>query len=242
MASLLSITKVSFGIRFGPTYGFLVGDVMDEVLGADGTPFGPDFFPMTQATTYLHKMSNNETGNNLSVSPTDILLIWNLPPASEREEASDTKQVARMAEQFERFIAAPARDIGGARGVIRFGCLFELKECSAELARPLTKHYILDEVDGVRDMVMRFTRRIATEEGFLHKGVSNYKNIIHTLTQGDDGLSFINMDYQQIFEPALDTARWKKEGFAAFVDEGIGYLEGAFAKWLKGLLRATKAA
>jgi hypothetical protein len=57
------IQQLAFGVRYEPQYRVMdrIGTVIDEILRADGTPFGPETFPMTTATPQQYRLLEPET-------------------------------------------------------------------------------------------------------------------------------------------------------------------------------------
>ena len=53
---------------------------------------------------------------------------------------------------------------------------------------------------------MRFGRRVAVEEALAKKRVDDYRNVIYTVDQNESGAVHFSINYQDYFQPFLDTA------------------------------------
>lgn len=237
----LPVARITFGIRFGPRWRIRdnIGAIVDSVLRDKGTPFGPGVFTRNESFPDEHRLFNPDTKDILRVSERDVILTKSI-------ESGELDEIQVLVSQFEEYIVEPIREIGKIRDIHRYGILFELAECSHQLKRPLTQHYLPDEptdhVTGPRDLLLRFSRHLQTVEGHLRKGVNDYRNVIYTLQQDEKGDAHIQVDYQEYFVPPLDGEDWKKKPFTTFAEAGTGYFDNTFSKWLTSLLKFDEAA
>ncbi len=237
MPALLPIDKISFGIRFGPSYkiGDNIGSIVDAILRGKGTSFGPKVFPMSQARHHGHRLLNPETADQLIISERELILIKGL-------KTRGIDEVVHLSRQFVQNIVSPVKNLGKIRDIHRYGMLFELAECATQLEQSLTKRYLAAECPNARSLTLQFNHRLSTDEAHFRKGVDDYKNILYILQQDEDGASRISIDYQEYFQPALDPEDWKKKSFENFSEAGASYFVRSVSKWLKGLLSQNEAA
>jgi hypothetical protein len=236
MALAIPIERMSFGVRFGPRYivGDSAGEIIDQVLRANDTPFGPNVFSQSQVLPTMFRLSNPETPDQLVVSERDVML-------SKVVQTRGMDEVLLLAKNFGKYIIEPVKE-SGARDVVRYGMVFHLAECSTQLAQPLPKHYLKDECPEARDLLVRFSKRLPTDEAHWRKGVRDYRNLIYTLQQDDEGAAAITLDYQEYFDPPLDGEDWKKKPFEKFAEGGVALADRSFAEWLEKLLLKDRAA
>ncbi len=237
MALPVPIERVSFGIRFGPRYGVgdVAGAIIDQILRGEGTPFGPEVFPETQLLPQEQRLTNPDTSELLVVSERDLLL-------SKIVKTRGVDEVSHLSRQFVRHVVEPAKALGQVTDVLRYGMLFHFAECSELLARPLAQHFLAEDCPEARDLGLRFSRRLPTDEAHFRKNVRDYKNLIYSLQQDEKGTSRISLDYQEYFDPPLDSVDWKKKPFENFAAAGVVFIERPFAEWVQKLLSKDKAA
>jgi hypothetical protein len=228
------ITRVAFGIRFGPLWqiGDSLGSIVDAILRGSGSPFGPLTFPLSLEAPTTHQLLNQQTGDNLTITERDIVLTM-----SKRETLEAVQQLAG---QFEDYIVQSVREHVELRLISRYGTLLEFAKCADMLRASLMKQYLAEDSDA-RDIQLRYSRRLPTEEVYIRKNVNDYRNLIYTLTQ-DQEKAGIGFDYQLYFDPALDAGDWKQRPFQQFVESACSYVAGPFEKWFKRLLKEERVA
>jgi hypothetical protein len=228
------ISKVVFGLRFGPLYqlGDALGAIVDDILRAPGTPFGPLVFPLSQKGLTTHVLHHNSRGDSLSITERDIVLTM---------AGSETlEQVDRLGEQFNAFVLGAVKRHMTMRMVSRYGMILELADVRSELRTSLMREYLGDDSDA-HDISLRYSRRLQTEEAHFRKGVNDFRNLIFTLQQ-DQESALISLDYQLYLDPALDSEDWKKKPFDQFVRSGTSYASSSFDAWLSRLLKSPQVA
>jgi hypothetical protein len=228
------ITKVAFGIRFGPLWqiGDSLGSIVDAILRGPNTPFGPLTFPHSVEGPTTHNLLNQQTGDSLTITERDVVLSM-----SKRDTL---EAVHRLADQFEDYVIAPIRKRVELRLISRYGMLLDFANCADVLRAPLMKLYLGDDSEA-RDIQLRYSRRLATDEAYIRKDVNDYRNLIYTMIQ-DQESARISFDYQLYFDPPLDADDWKRRPFAYFVDSASRYIEGPFEKWFSRLLKEERVA
>lgn len=232
---LLPISKTVFGIRFGPLWkiGGVLGAIVDDVLRADDTPFGPLTFPLSEEGPTTHRLFHPKTLDFLTLTERDIVLSMS--------NKSTLEQVEQLADQFATYVLGPIRRHMALRMVSRYGMLLEFANCAEHLKTSLMNQYLGEDADA-RDIVLRYSRRLPTEDAQYRKGVNDYRNLIYTLVQDQNNAAAISLDYQLYLDPALDTEDWKRKPFDQFVRHGIAYASGSFESWLKRFLNEDQVA
>ncbi len=231
------INRVAFGVRFEPRYTLLdtLGAVVDRILRSPGTPFGPTVFPLSTRTPNEQALLNEDTGSLLRLSQSDALLSLSL----------DTRMVADInpiANDFQQFVLENLRQLAKVRNIIRYGVLFELRECKASLALAPIERYVQQDFKDARSLSLRFTRRLPSLEALAKRSVDDFRNVIYTIKESESGEVRILIDYQEYFDPHLSAKEWDKRSFPRFVERGIGYYEGEFQLWLKNFNKEDEAA
>ena len=235
--SPVEITKFAFGVRYDPQYAIMdrIGAVLDKVLRAQGTPFGPETFPLSQSGTIEHVLINNKTKDSLRITQRDTILQMTV-------ETRKLKKFQFLAEEFNEFVLMALREFGKLKSVERFGFLLRLAECGSLLSTPPIEDYIADDFKSTRKLFLNFTRYLPSEEAILRRNVDDYRNAIYTVQQSEKGDVDITIDYQEYFKPVLSTNDWKKKPFPNFVDNGLEYFENEFDKWFNKFRSKAEAA
>jgi hypothetical protein len=109
-------------------------------------------------------------------------------------------------------------------------------------SRSPVEHFLSRDFRDARSVSLRFTRRLPTGEALAKRGVNDYRNVIYTVKQSEDGRVLIWLDYQEYFDPQLSGKEWAERPFGEFVTRRIGYFQGEFRRWLQMLLRPDEAA
>ena len=224
------VTEVAMGIRYEPQWAVSdrKGTVIDRILRAGGTPFGPSVFPRIVTSDDSFVLQNTDTGDNLQVSAGDIILRM--------ETANGLENVPELARRFNRFAVAPLRELAKVKHANRFGILFTLDECSAALSESPVRHFLQHDFDNARSISLRFTRRLGVLEAIAKQRVDDYRNVIYTVGENEDGAVKIAVDYQEYFNPALNDKEWEAPKFERFIGEAITYFNSEFTNWFKKLL------
>lgn len=226
-----SIQRIAFGVRYDPQWAVADrrGAIIDQILWATGTPFGPETFPETSRIGDTHILINTDTGDTLKLSERDIILEMHIE--------SDLSQVSELAKGFQQYAIRPLRDTAKAKNINRYGALFRLEECGRHLAESPVAHFLHRDFDQARSLNLRFTRRLGTMEAVAKKRVNDYRNLIYTIAQSEQGEVKISFDYQQYFDPSLDQREWQERPFSLFVDGAVDYFDREFRKWLDRFTR-----
>lgn len=233
----IAIEQIAFGVRFQPRYELLdsVGKIVDRILRTKGSPFDSNTFPYSSRDASEHRLINPTTGDNLRLTDSDAILEMQL-------KSRKTSDVKVLAENYSTYILDSLREVIRLQDIIRYGVLFRLEECHSAITVSPVDHFLQNDFKDARSLSLRFTRRLPVLEALARKNVDDYRNVIYTVKQSEDGDVKVWVDYQEIFNPQLDYKEWAKKPFADFVDRGISYFHGEFQTWLKKLIGKHEAA
>ena len=115
------ITRLSFGVRYEPQYTLRdrMGSVVDAILRTDGTPFGPDKFPLSTADANDQVLLDPEVGNILRMTQQDTILQLPL-------DTRNLDLIYQFGEDFDRYVLRPLREISKLSSIVRYGVLLNL--------------------------------------------------------------------------------------------------------------------
>lgn len=221
------IQHLVFGVRYDPQFKVMdqIGAVVDEILRADGTPFDPETFPLSEATPQHHRLLNNETDSWLVVSTQDTILQLQVNTKNEG-------RVNELAQGFQEYVLQPLRKFGGVKNIARYGVMFRFKEVDAySFQNPPIKRFLSPDFPQANGMAMQFNRRLGVEEALVRKSVNDFRNAIYSVRQSEAGKAQVSIDYQRYFDPLLDSTDSKP--FPAFVGQGTEYIHGEFERWFQ---------
>ena len=233
----IPIEGVAFGVRYQPRYEVMdrVGAIVDRILRSGGTPFGSSTFPLIRREPGEHILWNPDTGNKLRLSESDAILQMKIG-------SRKTSDIETLAGQYTVFVLDTLRDVSHLSSILRYGILFRLQECRASLKETPTERFIRPDFHDARSLSLRFTRRLPVMEALARKNVNDYRNIIYTMKQTEEGEVTISVDYQEYFSPELDAKEYSQKPFTKFVGHGIGYFLDEFQNWLMKLTKKAEAA
>jgi hypothetical protein len=233
----IPVEQIAFGIRFQPRYEVVdhVGTVIDRILRSTGTPFGPEVFPYSEREAGQHRLINPTTGDQLTLTHSDAVLEMKV-------DSRKTSDIELLADGYATFVLDGLLEVVKLRDIVRYGVLFKLQECRSAVRETPVEHFLQRDFQDAHSMSLRFTRRLGVEEALIRKGVNDFRNIIYTVKQNEEGEVKIWVDYQEIFEPELDAKEWAQKPFKKFVGRGIDYFLGPFQEWLIKLIEKDEAA
>jgi len=233
----IPIEGIAFGVRYQPRYEVMdrIGTIVDRILRSRGTPFGSKTFPLIKREPGEHALWNPDTGNELRLTERDAILQMKI-------DSRKTPDIQNLAEHYVTFVLDTLRDVSNLSLIVRYGVLFRLQECHASLKETPAEHFIQPDFPDTRSLSLRFTRRLPVMEALHRKGVNDYRNIIYTVKQTEEGEVTISVDYQEYFSPELGTKEWSQKPFTKFVGDGIRYFVSEFQNWLKKLTVKAEAA
>jgi hypothetical protein len=232
------IQQVAFSVRYEPQLKLMdkIGAVIDEILRADGTPFGSDTFPLSDVNPYQYRLVSNQMDSYLLVNAQDTLLQV---PMNTKNES----QVDELASGFQEYVLGPLREIGGVKNIARYGVLFRFTEQeAASLENPPIKRYLSFEFPNANSLAMHFSRRLPVEEALAMKRVNDFRNAIYSVGQSESGKVQVSIDYQEYFEPLLDARDWDARPFTTFVERGTEYVHGEFQRWFQKFAAVSEVA
>ena len=227
--SPIAVAGVAFGIRYQPRYRIMdrIGAVSDQILRTPGSPFGPDVFPTSAQRSNGRGLLNQETGDQLWISSHDTVLEMRIGDRS-------LDKVSALAANFEKYVLSELVK-SGLRDVLRFGFLTRFAECRSYFGELPVPHFLGADATDATSLDLRFTRRLPSLSARVKRDVDDYRNLIYSVQQSQEGEVTVAIDYQEYFQPELDSKEIQKKSFPRFVDEGLSHLRQYFQKWLDRL-------
>lgn len=228
---LIEVDRITFGVRYQPRYEVSdnSGAIVDRILRDRNSPFDPECFPLRVKDLDTYTLYNEETGDNLRINHTDVIL--QMAVHTQRKN-----NIRDLSEKFDEFVLTPLREVAHVRDIVRYGVVFQLENLATKLKESPAQHFLSDEFSDVRSLSLRFSRRLPSEEALIKQGVEDFRNVIYTIKQQESGDVGIWLDYQEYFSPELSGEEWKKRTFPRFINKGFLYFEGEFMQWLNNFV------
>lgn len=220
-----NIIGITLGIRFNRSFRIpdISGDIIDNVLYSQKTPFGTEFFPEVQENSSREKtLFNSKSSEYLRINTDDFIL--GIKVSSDFDKKFNwLKNDVLSYFQNELF-----RDYK-IKNICRLGIIFSHKIGKNRKLTEAIASFTENEVSDADNISVSFSKKSPATEALLRKGVNDYKNRIYNFQELKE-IIYANLDYQYYYEPAIEDLR---QCFADKVlDDAKSFLENNFYKWL----------
>ncbi len=219
------IVGITFGIRFNRSFRVpdIAGEIIDDILYSDKSPFGTEFFPRVQERRQEKVLFNDKTTEYLRINTDDIIL------GMEVDNNFETKfnfLSTRVLTYFKDHLFRTY----GLKNIRRIGVIFAHKIDRSHNLNKAIKILTKDKVSDVDNINISFSKKLPANESLYRQGVNDHKNTIYNLTEVEDAV-LAELDYQYYYNPAIEDLR------ECFVDKVLadakGFLEKNYYDWLE---------
>jgi len=220
-----NVIGITLGIRFNRSFRIpdISGDMVDNILYSENTPFGTEFFPKVQENSNREKtLFNPKTSEYLRINTDDLILGIEIDNNFEKKFKWIKDDVLPYFQNvlFKNY---------GLKNVRRLGIIFSHKiEKNKKLSTAVTS-LTENEITEADNINISFSKKAPATEALFRKGVNDYKNRIYNFQELKE---FVNtdLDFQYYYEPAIEDLR---ECFTEkILDEAKTFLENNFYIWL----------
>lgn len=221
-----NIIGITIGIRFSRSFRIpdISGDIIDNILYSDKSPFGTSYFPKIQENSNREKtLFNPKTSEYLRINTDDLIL------GIEIENDFD-KKFQWLRDDVLSYLKNELFKIYEIKNIRRLGVVFSHKiDKNKKLSEVITT-FTNNEVIDADNISFSFSKKDPSNEALIRKGVSDYKNRIYNFQEIEESVN-VNLDYQYYYEPAVEDLR---ECFSEkILNDAKSFLEDNFYKWLK---------
>lgn len=220
-----NIIGITIGIKFNRSFRIpdISGDIIDNILYSDRTPFGTDFFPKVQEVSNFEKtVFNPKTSEYLRVNTDDIILgiVVDNNFEDRFEWLKDSVMKYFGETLFRKYSIINIRRIG-----IVFSHKIPKNNKLVEAISLITEK----KLDDINDINISFSKKLGAAEALYRRDVSDYKNTIYNFQEIKEAFN-CSLDYQYYFEPVIEDLR---DCFTdrIFHDAKI-FLEKNYYQWL----------
>lgn len=220
-----NIIGITIGIKFNRSFRIpdISGDIIDNILYSDKTPFGTDFFPQVQGSASGERtLFNPETSEYLRVNTDDIILAV-VVDKNYQKIIKWLKEVV-----FDYFGEILFRKYT-IKNIRRIGIVFSHKISKNSKLDNAVSLITENALDNVNDINISFSKKIGSVEALYRKGVSDYKNTIYNFQEIKEAIN-CSLDYQYYFDPVIEDLR------ECYIDRIFNdaemFLENNYYQWL----------
>ncbi|MEX2007194.1 MAG: hypothetical protein WD992_00275 [Candidatus Levyibacteriota bacterium] len=196
------IIGITFGIRYVRSFRIpdISGNIVDDILNGDSTPFGGKLYPLIQEPRSREKiLSNPKTNDYLRINTDDLIMGVTI------NENFD-KQYGWFLDNAIPFIENHIFAEYKIKNILRIGIIFHHKLSKNDKIQKIIGEITNEKLTSSENINLNFSKRLATTQGLIKKGVEDYKNTIYTLAEVKKDL-FADIDYQHYFKPVMEDLR-----------------------------------
>lgn len=218
---------IAIGIRFRANFALedKLGSVIDEILYRKDSFFNPKMFPRVLSDPVEKSLINENTGDNLRINASNVILELNFG------EHIKVKDVPEINDRFQKDIVKGVLEKFEITQINRSGYINKYLFNIEELSKVFINKTIGNNLEGVNDINLRFSKKILIPEALTKKDVNDYYNVIFSIIKKVDRKEiFFSVDYQKYFAPVLDRANQLE--FPKFINDVEQYNSLNYVKWL----------
>lgn len=220
-----NIIAITIGIRYNRSFRIpdISGDIIDNILYSNKTPFSTKFFPNFQENSNLEKtIFNRDTSEYLRINTDDLIL------AVKVDNDFDNKFNWLRNSVLPYFSNELFKNYK-IQNIRRFGVIFshkiERNNKLSDIVTTMTENNVCD-ADNVS---ISFSKKAPSTDALFRKGVNDYTNRIYNFQELKESVH-ADLDYQYYYEPAIEDLR---ECFAEkIMDSANIFLTDKYYNWL----------
>jgi len=215
-----NIQDVTIGIRFNRSFRVkdVLGAFTDQLVYEKTSPLNGYFDEQNQDGKEMRLIS--QKGSYLRLNTDDIIFKHVCEKSFDKE--------MKFIEKYCDFITKVLKDYK-VGNINRIGIIFthHIKDDAKkfnEIIKGLTGNHISD----TQDFSLSFSKKLATTDGSIKKGVKDYKNVIYLFKKLEKDKMGIGLDCQKYFMPPLEKA--EDLDYKSFLGESENTLGKHFMK------------
>ncbi|MDP3057460.1 MAG: hypothetical protein Q8N37_02995 [bacterium] len=220
-----NIIGLTVGIKYAKSFRIpdIAGDIIDNILYSDKTPFGADFFPEMQENSRREKtLYNSVTEEYLRINTDDLILGIVVNKNFEKKYAWIRDDI------FNYFKNVLFKEYQ-LKNIKRIGIIFSHKIGKNKNLDQAVNLLTENKINDTENINISFSKKDSVVEALYRKGVSDYKNAIYNFIEIKEA-TLASLDYQYYYDPAPEDLR---ECFTEKVfDDAKSFLEKNYYSWL----------
>jgi hypothetical protein len=224
---------IVLGIRFRPNFSIedRLGEIADTILYSKNSIFSPKIFPETETSLEGKTLLNRDTEDNIQINYSNIILDIHF-----NEKSNFKRQdVPLLLEKYESVILAGVLKKIKVEDIVRIGFVQKYIFEDTTLVKNFIKQTISSNLGDVKDINLRFSKKIPIELSLIKKDVNDYDNVIfNVIKRADKDEIFISLDYQSFYEPFLEDS--SSIPYKEFLGKAEKFNSSKFIDWLNNYL------
>ena len=223
------LTGIALGVRFRPNFSLedKLGEIVDSILYSKDSLFDQKIFPEVNYNIGTKTLMNKDNNNKLVVDYSNIVLEIGFEENSGFEK-NDTNDII---EAFRRQIINGVLKQHHVQDIIRTGYIQRHIFNIEGLAQLFINKTLGDTVDGVKEISLKFTKKLPLALSLVKQDVNDYDNVIYTVNKRSNESSIsIAMDYQSFSDPYLENS--ESINFHQFIHRANNYSKNNFLTWI----------
>lgn len=233
------LVSIAIGVRFRSNFSIEdnSGQIIDRILYSKNAFFNPRFFPRLDSIGRERILLNDETEDTLRINSSNIVL--EIRDLLETRNFKDPSQVNEISEAFNTEIICGVMKEYKITRITRIGYIKKYIFNVNGLPQKFLDQTIGNTIEEVRDINLRFSKRLLVDEALAKKEINDYRNVIFNIIKtSDKDELFISVDYQRYYDPLLKSPiSIKFDGFCQGVEF---YNTKVFPTWLNDNYSADK--
>lgn len=220
-----NIIGITIGIRFAKSFRIsdISGEIIDDILYSEKTPFGMKIFPKLQENSTREKiLFNPSTSEYLRINISDLIFGIEIKDNFEKKFDWIKDEVLNYFKNtlFKNY---------GIKNIKRLGIIFSHKIESGDKINKMISELTTDKITDAENISISFSKKASAIESLYRKGVSDYKNSIYSFEEMSDGV-LASLDYQYYYMPDINDLR---ECFVEkILDDAKSFLLNNYYPWL----------
>lgn len=218
---------LAIGIRFRAHFSIedQLGKIVDKILYSKNSFFNPEVFPVVYTTVKEKTLSNEQTGDKLLITNSDILLEIEFQKYFKRED------LQLIFEKFKTEIINGIIKEYNIREINRIGIIKRYIFNYKDYASTFINKTIGNTIEGINDINLKFSKKFPIEEALIKKDINDYYNaIFNVIKKADLDEIFMSIDYQKYFLPSIND--YAELRYDEFVEKVENFNNKSYLSWL----------
>lgn len=196
------LAGIVIGIRFRPNFSIedRLGEMVDEILYSKGSYFNSTFFPTVNHGPTDKTLSNDKTGDKLTISNSEVVLDVALDSNPEKAEI----QYGELINSFQKQILDGVLSKVRVKEIVRVGFIHRFITTNEKTTENFIQGLLGDAGIGINEINLKFSRREEPNSKDKKNKILDYQNFIYQIIKNKNGSDLLfSLDYQEYFLPAL---------------------------------------
>ncbi len=225
-----SLEGIAIGVRFRPNFSIedKFGEIIDTILYSKDSFFDTKVFPVTRAGVGKKILCNDITNDNLLIDSSNFILEIYFNESVKGFKKSDLQSIHK---NFKEQILQGVMKQFKICEIVRIGYIKRYLIKTEEYIKAISERTVSNPMGVVKDVDLRFSYSLPTEEALLRKKIDDYDNVIFNIIKSAHRKeAFLSLDYQRIYSPLLPSTAGME--FDDFIKKAEEFNANQYLPWL----------